>query len=142
LIIERMGCRDTSECPVCEELPEKSVAQLAGRGFQAQVFCCCMLADVAVAKVNLQAVLLGEGGHKQLVSLRLVLPKFVVEVNDGDDDSEFVPKFKCQPQERDGIQASGNSNAYAVTRRQQLMLSDVRQNCMGQRLHPLMVHLR
>ena len=60
-------------------------------------------------------------------------------MNDRENDAEFGTQFEQQPQKRNRINSSRNRYTDAVSWTNQFLFSDLRQQPLGQFVHPNMV---
>ena len=57
-------------------------------------------------------------GNESLIGVRFLPTQLVIEMNDGQDDTDFAAQLQQQPQQTNGVCSSRNSHAQASARRQ------------------------
>jgi hypothetical protein len=67
-----------------------------------------------------------------LIALRLRPTQFVIEMNSGNYDAEFVPQFQQQMQERNRVNPSRDGNADAISSLQQILPPNVGKHALCQ----------
>ena len=122
-----------------QEIAKESVPQLPGRRFYTDVFLCRMLGDVVAVGVKLQIVNASQVRDEFLIGVGFGRAQFVIEMNHREDYPEFVPQFQQQPQERNGINPTGNGYADAIPSPQQFHPPNVGKHALRQLMHGNMV---
>jgi hypothetical protein len=84
-----------------------------------------MLGDVAAGEVKFQGVLAGQTIDELLVCIRFGAAQLVIEMDDGENDAEFVAQFCQQAKQRDRINPAGNCDADAVAGMKQFVATKV-----------------
>ena len=80
-----------------EQLTEKSIPQFPGRRFHADLFLCRASGHVFAAGMEFQIVLASQPRDEFLIGIGLRPSQFVIEMNNGKHDAEFMPQFQQQP---------------------------------------------
>jgi predicted dinucleotide-utilizing enzyme len=70
----------------------------------------------------------GEFGHEFLIGVGFISSQLVIEVNDAEDNAQLRAKFEQNSQQRNRVRATGDCNANAVSRLQEIMLADKSQH--------------
>jgi hypothetical protein len=65
--------------------------------------------------------------------------QLVVEVDDGENDSDLGPELEQQAKQGDGIDAAGNGYTHSVSGLQQRMFAGIGEDGAGEGLHGNMV---
>ncbi len=112
-------------------MAKEGVTELPRGCFRADLFTARELGDVFPISMKFEIVLAGEIGDELLVFVGLRPAQFVVEVDDGKNDPEFVPQLKQKPEERYRVDASGDSNADPISGVEELVALNVLENALG-----------
>ena len=91
--------------------------------------------DVPAADVQLQLVPVGKLGDELLVSLGFSSAQIVIEVNDGEHDTEFLPQLQHDAQQRDRISPARDRDSYPVAGMQKILAADIVENALNQLFH-------
>ena len=118
---------------------KEAIPQIAGGRFHADALLRRVPRDIVAVAIKLKIMLARQSGHKYLIGIRLRPAQPVIEMSDGENDSQFVPQLQQQPQERDGIDSTGNGDASAVPSLQQFLTLNVGEHVLCQRMHGHMV---
>ena len=118
---------------------EEGVAQGARRRFERELVLAGVSGRVTGAAVEFQVEVAGKVAHEPLVGIGIGAADFVVEVDDGKDNSEFGARFQQQAQQRDRIGAAGNRHADAISGPDQAVMADVAEDAVE---HGVMVRER
>ena len=128
LVVESVRGGNPAEILTDQNFMEKVVAQIPGSGLQAQSLCARMGLGVSAFTDESQFMGLGEFGHEFLIGVGFIASQLVIEVNNAEDKAQLGPKLEQNSQQRDRICATGNCNANAVPRLQEIMLADKSQH--------------
>jgi hypothetical protein len=84
-------------------------------------------------------MLTSQSSNKLLVRLRLRPAQLVIEMDDGENDAEFLPQFEQKTEERYRIDAARNGYADAIARVKQLLPANVKKHAVCEGVHRHMV---
>jgi len=91
-----------------------------------------MLRHIIAVDVKLNVVLSRQLRHEFLIRIRFSPTQPVIEMNDRRDNAEFVPQLQQQPQKRNGINPTGDSDANTIPGPKQFVPLDVGKDALGQ----------
>src|SRR5260370_29852203 len=74
-----------------------------------------------------------------LVTIRFCAPQFVIEMNDGKNNPDLLPKLKHDPQQRNRVRPARNRNPHTVSGTKQTMFSGISERRWRQLVHCLML---
>src|SRR5581483_8087385 len=97
-------------------MPEESVPQLPRGCLETDTLLARMPCDVVAVAIKLEPVPMSETTHELLIRLRIRTSQLVIEVNNRKDDPQLVAQLNHHTQQRDRIDAAGNSNADPLSR--------------------------
>jgi hypothetical protein len=123
-----------------QKLAKKSVPQLTRSSFHAGVLTGSKPRHIATRAIKLQPVLTSQPSDKLLIRLRLRPAQLVVEMNNGEDNAEFVTQFNQQAQQSNRINPARNRDPNPVSSPQQFLPPDMDQHAFCQFMHGNMVH--
>ena len=118
---------------------EEGVAQHTRGRFQRELVLARVSGRVTGAAVEFQVEAAGKLAHELLIGIGIGAADFVIEVNNGEDNSEFGARFQQQAQQRDRIGAAGNRHADAISGPDQAVMADVAEDAVE---HGVMVRER
>jgi DNA-binding beta-propeller fold protein YncE len=131
LIVGGVGGGDGLKALLPRQLDEPFVAQFAAGMFEAQLVRGGVFADIGAACKEQQVVLLGELGHKPLISVGVDPAKPMVEVGDSQDDSQLRAQREQHAHQRHRICTARDGNDNAVTRAQQAAFANCREHLVA-----------
>src|SRR3954463_11183716 len=89
-----------------------------------------VIADIAGVTAELQLVRLSEIGNKLLILVGLGQSQLVIEMGDGEDDSQLAAQFEQKSKQGNGICSAGNRNGNAVSGMNQGLAANVAQDSL------------
>src|ERR1019366_10585948 len=116
---------------------KESIPQLPRSSLHPRVF---LGSPLAALGVKLQPVLTRQVRDKLLIRVRLRPAQLVVEMNNRQDDAEFLTQFNQQAKKRNRINPTRNRNPNPVSSPQQFLPPDMPQHALRQFMHGNMVH--
>jgi len=122
-----------------DQLLEKSVAQLASRGFEAKALGSCFFLHIGAGGMEHELVFAREVRDEGFIFVGLEAAEFVVEVDDRENDTQLGAKLQQKPKQRNGIRASRNRDADSVAGLQQFKRPDVGKDSLREVMHRDMV---
>jgi len=90
------------------------------------------LSRVTARGRKLQTMLTSESRNKLLIRVRLSPAQLVVEMNNGEDDAQFVAQLNQQAQQRNRINPARDCDPNPVSGSQQFLSPDVGQHALCQ----------
>src|ERR1700685_1930412 len=103
---------------------KESIPQFPRRRLEAGMLMRSQFRSIIAFAIKFQPVLASRSLNEHLIRVGVSTAQFVIEMNDGKDDAEFVTKFEQQAQERDRIDSAGNRDAHTVSGLQEFVAPD------------------
>jgi hypothetical protein len=112
-------------------LLKEPIAQFPRRSFNPRMLMRSQFRCIAALAIKFQPVGAGQACDERLIRFGFNSAQFVIEMNDGEDEAEFVAKFEKQSQERDRIDPAGNRNADTVAGMENVFAAGVALHAFG-----------
>ena len=122
-----------------DQLLEKSVAQLASRGFEAKALGSCFCLHIGAGGMEDELVFARKVRDEGFIFVGLEAAELVVEVDDGEYDTQLGAKLQQKPKQRNGIRAPRNRDADSVAGLQEFKGPDVAEQFLRKVMHRDMV---
>ena len=87
---------------------------------------------IVAVGMKFQIVRARQIGDEFLIRVRLCPAQLVIEMNDGEDNPQFLPQLQQQPQKCNGINPAGNGYTNAIPRLQQFLPLNVIEHALCQ----------
>ena len=122
-----------------DQLLEKSVAQFASGGFDAEALGSCFFLHIGAGCMEHELVLARKVRDEGFIFVGLGAAEFVIEMYDGEDDTQLRAKLQQKPKQRNGIRTSRDRDADSVPGLQQFKPPDVGKDFLREVMHRDMV---
>ena len=120
--------------------PKEFISKSPPRGFQAEFVLSRAYRHVTAVADQFKAMLLSKLADERFIRIRLRASQLVIEMNNGENDTDFLSQFEHKAEQRHRIRAARKRNANAVSRPDQILFPDVRKHILRELMHSSMVH--
>jgi hypothetical protein len=120
--------------------PKEFISKSPPGGFHAEFALSRAYRHVTAVADQFKAMLLSQLADERFVRIRLHASQLVVEMNNGENDTNFLSQFEHKAEQRHRIRPGRNSNADALSRPHQILFPDVRKHILRELMHSSMVH--